>query len=268
MEQKILKFNEHYSTVINIESHEINVLLSKVITNFKNLNDSVLARYSNIDDARIMLFRKILHSLCSYQLELALLNGFFIGNEQNIDLVKKAGVNGVFSIDKFLISYESYLATNFYINLFSCIESSLRIFHKSLNLQNSRNGFISFEKIHKELIEDLTLHETKEYNQLLTILTIIRNLMHNMGLNDHHKGAIINYKGKDYDFKAKSIPDYELLKITNILLLINDGVKNLLEEVLNSEKITNIVFIQDNLSSDFEKYLSYQTPESLPSAKT
>jgi len=241
--------NEQLNFITTVANNEVYMKLIDSIKIYKIEAQNALEQFPDVNDARVMLYNKILNTLYSYQLELALLHGFYKDNDNNINLVRSAGLLIPEPVNDFLVGHEIYLTFSFYIRLISCIESSLRIFYDELGYNSNPAEYITFNTVYHSLIKKLSLKAI--YGDLFDFLTTIRNLMHTLGFYNKAQKTL-KYKGQIYTFDTQQFSQYKYLTITFLLDLFNNDIKDFLKDIINSQDMQKKPNIKDNLSSNIQ----------------
>lgn len=137
--------------------------------------------------------------------------------------------------------FEMFLRIGLIQNLMYSVESSLRIFLRSLNPAACKNGNAEFQSIYRCLLKmiDLSNHLT-----ILDLWRNIRNVMHNNGLFMPPNGQdiVVEHKSKRYEFKV----DQPISFLNTALLMeLTPDMLYLMIDVVNSEKIRNQASIRE-----------------------
>jgi hypothetical protein len=106
------------------------------------------------------------------------------------------------NIAKILKVFPQFLVIGFLHSLFSAIESSFRIYVRELDPNVCNKGTADFKSIYDYLFKKLRLQQRKDYTDLLDLLRLIRNTIHNNGVYFHPDGKskTVTYQGKQYMF--------------------------------------------------------------------
>lgn len=222
--------------------------INKELTEIRQIYNQKAAishsKYSQEKDVRRIIYFKILEIIRFYQIHILHIINYF-HNASNYDrLLKSIEMEHIKEDDKnqFAKSYETYVTFGFFVKLFCAIESSLRLIYKELQKPKTIINHVSLYNV-----MDCITKKTKidpDYINLILLLATIRNSMHNYGMNI--KDDKITYKGKKYEFK-KAFIEKKYRSIDFTLNLIKNDIVNLFNDIFESEIISNINFIEDDL---------------------
>lgn len=125
--------------------------------------------------------------------------------------------------------------------IFSCVESSLRVFLRALDPGACSSGLDNFEAVYKCLLQSKLSKSQPDGVKLLHLFRLMRNTIHNNGVHfsKSKKGQheIIPWKGSTYEFKQ----GYRVHGITwDFILKISDDVRLLLRSVVEDAKLKAI----------------------------
>lgn len=199
-----------------------------------------------VEDVRRSVFQKcmICFRNCYINLDLA---GGIISDEEKMGKILNnfITVEGQYSMDLDSIKFEYIQASKIGLQtlIFSCLESSLRTIYYILNLGSQTDNFTT---IFRKLIQEFNMNT--EYIKVFSILTNIRNTIHNNGVFvDHNeRNYRIEYKSYTYIFNHNcAIKDVFISNLNDLYR----GVVNFLKELISNERIKKIYFIEDMYSS-------------------
>ena len=126
----------------------------------------------------------MLNTSNSYHLDRCLINKLVEQNSDIQDLLKNLGLTVlVNNWSTFRHSHYFYNSFACYIRLFSSIESTIRKIYFYLNPNNTSERMLNY--IYNNLIKTNSLNS--EYKKLVDLLSLIRNLVHNMGVSTKNK---------------------------------------------------------------------------------
>lgn len=220
----------------NIES------IQKIRDNLVDNKDKIIAQFSDWDtakDARITVFSKLINVCNSTQLSFT----FMSFHLTKLDWWKQIAKSEIPVNDAQIYAneYDMFTKIGFIQFSFSSIESAFRLFVKSLDSSACNNGTAEFKSIYSWLLKrtDLQSHEN-----LLDLLRLVRNTIHNNGVYFHKSGLneSVTYKGNDYNFNIGSPVDFMTWDF--IFDLIGD-VETLVIKVVKSDIINEIDQIED-----------------------
>lgn len=128
---------------------------------------------------------------------------------------------------------------------FSAIESSLRIFMRTIDATVSNNSTGDFINIYPHLLNTLSL---KQHKDVLDLFRLIRNTVHNNGVYMHKSKSseTAHYRGNTYAFTQGLPTDYGDPYAMMILNIIPDVI-DMLKDIINSPQLISEIFIEDPL---------------------
>lgn len=220
----------------NIESiqlirNNIDSQKAKIISQFPN--------WDPIKDARITIFSKCINVCNSTQLAFT----FMQFHLTDIEWWQKISKNPISHADIqiYINEYDMFTKIGFLQFSFSSIESALRIFVKSLDPTACNNGTSEFKNIYSYLLKRLNLQSQEN---MLDLLRLIRNTIHNNGVYFHKNGnnESISYKGKSYDF---NIGNRISFVTWDFIFEIMKDIEDLIVEIINSNELRVISMIND-----------------------
>lgn len=192
------------------------------------------------DDARLTVFNKINRLLASINLGYFLMHSYIQKEEwwqknQYLEATKE-------SIENAANDFEMLFRIGLIHNLLYCVESSFRIYMRTLDPTACNNGRAEFQSIYRCLLKILNLQTSNL--ELLDLLRNIRNTMHNNGLffpsNDTNQ--TVTYKGTSYNFEVGKPNDF--VKTELIVELIPDLI-TLIESVVTTSPLVGISYIKE-----------------------
>lgn len=194
------------------------------------------------DDVRASTFQK-----CMICFRNMYINISFSRDEKAIAYMLKDFIieKGNYSMNMDSITYEYVNCSKVAMQLmiFSCIESSLRPIYKVLNLGEESDNFYN---IYTSIIDEFNMNN--DYRVVFSILSKIRNTLHNNGvyIDKCQKSHNIEYKGYTYKFNHNyAIKDVWISNLNDLYR----GVVVFLKDLFNEEKIRNISFIGDRYAT-------------------
>jgi hypothetical protein len=219
--------------------------------NFHKAREHIISNHQNIDtnkDARITIFSKIIIVLDSTALYF-ILHQFHLTNLawwKNISL-KKIGDSKIINpseevIPQLVEAFDHFMTVSFVQLLFSSLESSLRIFLRALDPVACDKGTAEFKRIYVHLLKILNI---EKYANLLKLLRLIRNIIHNNGVYFDRLGRdeCVEYDGAIYKFevgKPVELGDVWQLFLSN---LVPDILKMVIHIVNSNEIISKAQII-------------------------
>ncbi len=220
----IMTTYEEFALRLEDNRKELLKLLLQMIQNGPDLDE-----YS---DARLTILKKSIDALTS--LEISFANMFKI--MQDPDWMNNYPFEIVIPARYVKDGYEMFIKMGFIQIYFSAIESSLRIYLRTIDPNVCNNSRGEYKKIYDNLLNRLNL---QEFVPLLDLFRNIRNTIHNNGifLPPNNEDVVVEYKGKKYHFKVGQVQMNTswsdiLFLVTETIemircILINPIIKNL-----------------------------------------
>ena len=145
--------------------------------------------------------------------------------------------------------FENFSKIGFVHALFSAIESSLRLFLRALDPAACNGGTAEFKSIYDCLFNSKLAKTPTDGTQLLDLLRLIRNTIHNNGVYISPRGGAVtlNWQGKTFDFKQGVAVDFVTW---DFLILVSDSLRALLRQVVEDSNLRKVtVEINDPFSN-------------------
>ena len=218
--------------------------LQNVVLRDKELLIAEKPSWNVVNDARITSVNNLFSSLARTRLELQFL-GELLDDDWWLDHSPESTPN--MKIDH-LISFEKLIKYSFGMDFFTYVESSFRIFLRVLDPNACNNGSGPFKNIYECLFGAKQLAfiggERTSAIELLILIRLIRNLIHNNGIffSDDGQNEIVNYKGRIFTFVHGKPVDF---MYWSLLIEIADDIRQLLIKVISHPKIKSIPHILD-----------------------
>jgi len=220
----------------NIES--IQKIRDSIFDN-KNKIISEFPTWNSEKDARITVFSKLINVCNSTQLSFT----FMQFHLTNVDWWKQIAKNEISQNDTmiYVSEFNMFTKIGFVQFAFSSVESAFRLFVKSLDSSACNNGTAEFKSIYSWLLKKTNLHI---HENLLDLLRLIRNTIHNNGVYFHKSGLneSVTYKGINYDFNFGIPVDFVTW---NFIFEVMSDVEDLIIQVVKSNEINSINQIED-----------------------
>jgi len=142
-------------------------------------------------------------------------------------------------------AFFTFIKNGFVYSYFGILESYFRNIHKHISESNqTSNG--SFFGIREDIFDELSLDKTTDWWKALSIISNIRNSIHNNGIytgtSEKTKNITIIYKGKQHAFIENK--PHNSADVQTIIDVVNDNV-NLIDFINNSKIVDDIEFIPD-----------------------
>jgi len=169
-----------------------------------NTKQSICDKYSleyNSDDARISIFAKLINSITSSQYSLMFLGECLLSDkwiavhhdktisDENIQIKQQ--------------EYYSYIKIAYVQCCFMAIESNFRMILRAIDPNACENSISDFKSIYECLLKTKLSKSYLEFIQLLDLMRLIRNTIHNNGIYFHksRKDVEIEFDGQKYLFR-------------------------------------------------------------------
>lgn len=202
-------------------------------------------KYGVKNDTRLITYFKILNIIKFYQIQRLHINNYVYNAPEFANILQAIKMYDMKEDEKneFAKLYDTYITFGFFVQLFCAIESSLRLIHKELHKPEEINKHIPLDTVMDNIITKTNIDY--EYKNLISLLATIRNSsMHNYGMNIKYKP--IEYKGEKHEFK-KSFIEKKYRSIDFTLNLVKNDILKMFNDIFESEIISNINFIEDDL---------------------
>jgi hypothetical protein len=174
--------------------------IQKIRNSISDKKNRLIAQFDNwdpINDARITVFSKCINVCNSTQLSFT----FMHFHLTHLDWWKQIAKSEIPTSDAQIYANEFAMFTKigFIQFTFSSIESAFRIYVKTLDSTACNNGTAEFKSIYSWLLKRINL---QSHENLIDLLRLIRNTIHNNGVYFHKSGIneTVIYKGQVYNF--------------------------------------------------------------------
>lgn len=187
-------------------------------------------------DARITVFSKLYKGLTTVMLSVV-----FIENSLQDDMWWKKSFPNLTPHDIETNKYNFVRSTkhNFGMLLFILVENKFRIFLRAIDPLACSGGTEAFESIYTCLLRSKLSNPPPEAFELLELIRLVRNTIHNDGVYLHKKGSddVVTYKGVDYAFhNGKPIQ----FVTWEFLLMLATDLQNLFAEIISDKVMAEI----------------------------
>jgi hypothetical protein len=204
--------------------------------------DSIVALYSSVDprkDARITAFSKMVNVFNSVQLALTFVSKHLL--DLNWWKVISKGEIPVADARIYANEFMGFSKLGFVQFLFSTTESSLRLFLRALDPTACDGGMGHFKSVYDCLLRSHLSRCPSESVELLDLLRLVRNTIHNNGVYFHRNGrdVTVTWNGTSYEFKQSTPVDFVTWQF---LLEVSDAISSLMYTIVtdaNLRAITN-----------------------------
>lgn len=195
------------------------------------------------NDARLTLLVKCIEALSN--LEIGLMNIHY-ATKDPVWIYKYPFNLLNDDLDNVRYSHQMFFKFAFIHLYFSGIESSLRLFLKSIDPNACNNSTAEFESIYTAFFKRLSL---QQYLPLMDLFRCIRNTIHNNGVYNpkSQTNKDITYKGKNYKFLVSISQEHTLW--TDLLFLVDETTLMIDDILSNSWLMNNPLPIEDPFSS-------------------
>lgn len=226
------------------DEHDKTLELIKQVENIQNkvIADREKTRliYPHLDidkDERIAVFKRLQYVLSSTILSLTFIY---------YDLSRKSWWNKCINknmpfddIRKYLTEFGMFSKMAFVQSLFSCVESALRAFLRAIDLMACHGGAAEFKSIYECLFMSKLSKCPPNGIDLLNLLRLVRNTVHNNGVYFHKNGndITIQWRGNSYKFIQGTIIDFVTW---DFIIGISDDIRNLLSLIVDDTNLKSI----------------------------
>lgn len=253
--------NEYVKFMVNLENEakEAIPVLTKIAGQGSAYRDNLETAHPGWNtnlDARLTAFGKIVNPLNAATLSYCALKEYFLNTGKD-SFFKRESIEGItFSPNETVVHLLSYRQSNLFglfYQVFSGIESSLRIFLREQTVRFGQKAVGSFFEEFQTLFDvcEISNSKTKEYKNLLEILITYRNCIHNNGVYMHEQGGryTIEYnKGgiEEFVFEQGKAVKIDWNKIEILFL----HALEMLNELVQNEVISSVGKMEDPLKPE------------------
>ncbi len=202
--------------------------------------ESVVAIYSNIDpekDARITAFSKMVNVFNSVQLALTFVSKHLL--DLNWWKVISRGEIPLSDARIYAKEFMGFSKLGFVQFLFSTTESSFRLFLRALDSTACDGGMGPFKSVYDCLLRSSLSLYPPESIELLDLLRLVRNTVHNNGVYFHRnwRDAAVTWRGTSYEFKQSTPVDFVTWQF---LLEVSDDIRSLMHTIVTDANLRAI----------------------------
>jgi hypothetical protein len=194
-------------------------------------------------DARITAFSKFINVLHSVQLAFAVISKHLL-HKQWWDAIACTPIP---DDDKRVYANEfaNFLKVGFVHAMFSSIESSLRLFLRALDPVACNGGMAEFKSIYDCLFSSKLATTPSDGIQLLDLLRLVRNTIHNNGVYFNPRGGnvTLSWQGQTFEFRQGAPVDFVTWEF---LIQVSDSLRILLRQVVEDTTLRNITVVIDD----------------------
>jgi hypothetical protein len=188
-------------------------------------------------DARITAFAKFINVLNSVQLAFTFLSKHLL-HKPWWEAVARTPIP---DSDKQVYANEfaNFTKVGFVHALFSTVESSLRLFLRALDPAACNGGTAEFKSIYECLFNSKLAKVPTGGVQLLDLLRLVRNTIHNNGdyFSPQGVSVTLNWQGKTFEFTQGVAVDFVTW---DFLILVSDSLRTLLREIVEDANLRNV----------------------------
>lgn len=220
--------------------HQLIEQLQAVRDRAANDKLAVVALYSSVSpehDARITAFSKFINVLNSVQLAFTFVSKHLL-HKPWWEAISRAPIPDT---DKQVYANEfaNFTKVGFVHALFSTVESSLRLCLRALDPVACNGGTAEFKSIYECLFSSNLSKAPAGGAELLDLLRLVRNTVHNNGVYFSPQGAAVtlNWQGKTFEFKQGVAVDFVTWEF---LIIVSDSLRALLLEIVEDANLRNV----------------------------
>jgi len=187
-------------------------------------------------DARLAVFSKLYNGLTT-----VLLSVVFIENNLRNNFWWKERFPNLtpHDIENNIHNFVKSTKHSFGMLLFILVENKFRIFLRAIDPVACSGGTEAFESIYTCLLRSKLSNPPTEEVELLELIRLVRNTIHNDGIYLHKKGIddLVTYKGVDYAFYNGKPIDFVTWEF---LLMMAADIQNLFAVIVSDKVVAEI----------------------------
>lgn len=213
-------------------SEQLEVIRRKVLIDIDDLT-STYAAYDPSLDIRVTCMSRLLGILTSTYLALTFVHRSLLRPAWWRAFAKHASRA---DIETTVDGFSDFSKIAFVHQIFSCTESAFRVFLRAIDSTACNNGTAQFKSIYECLLRSKLSAYPPESIELLDLLRLIRNTVHNNGVYFHRTrvSEAVVWQGKKYEFRHGLPVDFTKW---DFCLEISDEVRKLLGTVANDPNL-------------------------------
>jgi hypothetical protein len=196
-------------------------------------------------DARVTAFSKFINVLNSAQLAFVFISKHLL-HKQWWDAIARTPIP---DDDKqvYVNEFANFVKVGFVHAMFSSIESSLRLFLRALDPIACNGGMAEFKSIYDCLFSSKLAIAPADGTQLLDLLRLVRNTIHNNGVYFNPRGGnvTLSWQGQTFEFRQGTPVDFVTWEFLN---RVSDSLRVLLRQVVEDTNLRNITVVDDPFS--------------------
>lgn len=220
--------------------HRLIQQLQPVRDRFADDKVAVMAIYSCVSparDARITAYSKAINVLNSVQLAFTFISKHLLHGQWWEGVAR----NPIPNADRQIYANEfaNFTKIAFVQGMFLAIESSLRLFLRSIDPSACNGGTAEFKSIYECLFRSKLSVAPADGIALLDLLRFVRNTIHNNGVYFHKSGndASVAWDGETFQFKHGKPVDFVTWEF---MMRISEALRLLLREVVEAPEVRAI----------------------------
>jgi hypothetical protein len=194
-------------------------------------------------DARITAFSKFINVLNSVQLAFAFISKHLL-HKRWWDKIARTPIP---DDDKRVYANEfaNFVKVGFVHAMFSSIESSIRLFLRALDPVACNGGMAEFKSIYDCLFSSKLATAPADGTQLLDLLRLVRNTIHNNGVYFNPRGGNVSlsWQGRTFQFRQGAPVDFVTW---GFLIQVSDSLRILLRQVIEDTNLRSITVMIDD----------------------
>lgn len=207
---------------------------------------AVVALYPFVDpehDARITAFSKLINVLNSLQLSFIFLSKHLL-HKQWWEAIARTPIPD-YDKQVYANEFANFVKVGFVHAMFSSIESSLRLFLRALDPAACKGGMAEFKSIYDCLFSSKLATRPTDGIQLLDLLRLVRNTIHNNGVYFNPRGGnvTLSWQGQTFQFRQGEPVDFVTWEF---LIQVSDALRILLRQVVEDTNLRSITVVIDD----------------------
>ncbi|MGB9616816.1 MAG: hypothetical protein ACPL7J_05795 [Desulfomonilaceae bacterium] len=207
---------------------------------------AVAALYPFVDpehEARITAFSKLINVLNSLQLSFTFLSKHLL-HKPWWDAIGRTPIPD-YDKQVYASEFANFVKVGFVHAMFSSIESSFRLFLRALDPAACNGGMAEFKSIYDCLLRSKLAAEPTDGINLLDLLRLVRNTIHNNGVYFNPRGAdvTLSWQGETFEFRQGAPVDFVTWEF---LIRVSDSLRILLRQVVEDTNLKKIAAMIDD----------------------
>jgi hypothetical protein len=213
--------------------------------------EAAIRMYPALDartDARITALTKLINAFNSTQLLLTFVSNHLLHKSWWRTISRWPISDAALAV--YVNEFDSFVRIGNVQLLFSTVESSFRVFLRALDATACNGGMAAFKSVYDCLLRSKLSAYPPGSVQLLDLVRLVRNTIHNNGVYFHRCGldAAVEWRGMRYEFRQERRVDFVTW---DFIMEISDAVRVLLRSVVEDARLRAITSeIIDPFASD------------------